>query len=392
MKKSDLPPKRPRPAKVAEKDGGPALIRETPATTRVKASDPAAAKVRKAVKTAPRAAAPSAPRNLTAPRTAAPPESRSPDRESGIRSRRPAEPIRREARRTDPVAESRRQEQTLEGLGTLFKTKREIQGLTRRDVVVKIKIPLDQLESIEDGRLSSLPPVFAKGFLRVYANELGLDAEAILEDYRRMTGGFKNEPASREPLAPRYVETSVGPGRWRPDPRLVVGAILLVAAVLVAIWLWPGIKGFIPFVGEDSAEIINGSSVLSSASARLNGEAPATGPAAREAAPEALAAATGSLEATPATGPPAEAAAEPELDGGILTLSSHKDNVWVQVVVDGRPAQHLTLKTGQKATWEAEKYITVTSGLANALSVIWNGQDLGLLGDNPIVETRFPKG
>ncbi len=370
------PPKRPRPqsgdaAKTTPREGAGSTVKTAPRKPLVREAAPAVSEgIVKA------AADKSAPRDS--------------GRDPGARPRK-AVPIRREPRRTEtPSPAPARQINSLEDLGALLKTKREIQGLTRKDVVVKIKIPLEQLESIEDGRLSSLPPVFAKGFLRVYANELGLDAEAILEDYRRMTGGFKNEPASREPLAPRYVESSVGNGRrWRPGPRFLVATALVAAAVGATIWLWPSLKGFIPFMGD---------------SVRMETEVqPASGPLVPvvvvENDPDTMTAATGSLESpiesdetAPATAP------EPELNGGTLTLSSLRDNVWVQVVVDGRPPQHLILKTGQQATWEADKYVTVTSGLANSLNVIWNGQDLGSLQDltpqrkSPIAEIRFPRG
>ena len=139
------------------------------------------------------------------------------------------------------MTEVTQENKSLENLGNMLKTHREINGMTRRDVVVKTKIPLEQLESIEEGRLSSLPPVFAKGFLRAYATELGLDAEALVEDYRQMTGGFKNEPASREPLAPKYIETSVG-SNIGPLLKFLLLLILIVAALGAAFWFSPAFR------------------------------------------------------------------------------------------------------------------------------------------------------
>ena len=314
-----------------------------------------------------------------------------------------------------PQPESRRREKSLEGLGNLLKTKREINGLTRRDVVVKIKIPLDQLEAIEEGRLSSLPPVFAKGFLRAYANELGLDAEAILEDYRQMTGGFKNEPASREPLAPRYVETSVGSAGWRPGLRaLVIGALVLLTFV-AALIIWPGFRAglgsVIPFLdrvpgfaaAEKEPESGNSSGAVglpdntSSSTSILNTPADdgdfVGDPLAQNSwAEESSSAATGILSPPPNSSRAGTSAAVPG-GGGTLTISSRQDRVWVQLVVDGRAPEFFWLRAGQTVTRQASEDIVVTAGQAAAFSVNWNGQDLGPLGDrdNP-VEIRFPKG
>ncbi len=327
---------------------------------------------------------------------------------------RPAPQPDRPGRRgvTLPQPDARRREKSLEGLGNLLKTKREINGLTRKDVVVKIKIPLDQLEAIEEGRLSSLPLVFAKGFLRAYANELGLDAEAILEDYRQMTGGFKNEPASREPLAPRYVETSVG-RVWRPSPRALVISGLVLLTLVVALWLLPGFRSalgsLIPFVDRAPAVTAADSTPADSLESGLSAPAAVTEPSpsafldsAQEPqdddgfigdplsesppAETGLAAATGSLAPPPGAGPAMAGG------GGTLTLSSLADRVWVQLVVDGQEPEYILLKTGQTVTRRADQGIVVTAGQATAINVNWNGEDLGALGDTPIMETRFPRG
>ncbi len=312
--------------------------------------------------------------------------------------------IRRPRPRPTPPAESKPREKSLEGLGQLLKTKREINGLTRKDVVVKIKIPLDQLESIEDGRLSSLPPVFAKGFLRAYANELGLDAEAILEDYRQMTGGFKNEPASRGPLAQRYVETSVKSGRLRPRSRgLIVVGVLLVAALALTLWLWPGLRhslgSALPILGN-----IPGFSVADEEISP--GNPPADGPGTSgtssiadsgqnfvedpiDPSLEPVNTVRGSISLPPPSGGPAASAAR----GGTLTLASSEDKVWVQVTVDDNPTEYLLMRPGQRVTWEAKRSVTVVTGRASALNATWDGQNLGALGTsaNPTVEVTFPK-
>ena len=65
----------------------------------------------------------------------------------------------------------------------------------------------------------------------------------MLEEYRQLTGGFKNERASREPVAPRDVETSGGRAGMNKKLKaviLVVAVVLRVAALLI--WLVPGLK------------------------------------------------------------------------------------------------------------------------------------------------------
>lgn len=311
-----------------------------------------------------------------------------------------AVPVRRPRPRpgsAKQAAETQLQDKSLVGLGNLLKTKREIHGLTRRDVVVKIKIPLEQLEAIEDGRLSSLPPVFAKGFLRAYANELGLDAETILEDYRQMTGGFKNEPASREPLSAHYVESSVGAEKAGGHKRLfmILGLVVFLALVL---FLWPGLRSglgsFIPLLGNVPG---------------FKPDVPLTLPPANEPSGEPIQ----DKVADPGPGaiPPPEddifvgdPISEPIHDimrgklespvvqqGGTLIVASREDKVWVEVLVDDKFHEFLLLKAGEPYGWKSERQITITTGQANALNVNWNGQDLGVLSNKTVDEVTFPK-
>lgn len=300
-------------------------------------------------------------------------------------------------------------EKSLEALGNLLKTKREISGLTRRDVVVKTKIPLDQLEAIEDGRLSSLPPVFAKGFLRAYANELGLDAEAVLEDYRQLTkGSQQNEAANKSTvLSNKYVESSVGPSPWRTGPRALVALVLIVAAAGISLWLWPGLRTsaveLVPFLahlpgfeapapGEEQPSEDN--LLAQDPFAMPLPEATDAEAAEMAQAPEPLEVQSvgGALSPPPWAGQASATPAEPAAPGGTLLLASQKDRVWIQVIVDGGQPQYFLLNSGQKVIWRAEDHIIVTAGQAGSLLVNWNGQDLGPLGDRPVVERRFPQG
>lgn len=317
-------------------------------------------------------------------------------RDRGGRMRRPAV-LGLGGAKTGDAAEASNSEKNLEALGHLLKTKREINGLTRRDVVVKIKIPLDQLEAIEEGRLSSLPPVFAKGFLRAYANELGLDAESILDDYRKMTGGFKNEPASREPLAPRYVETSVGSSGWRPGPRFLVLAALIIAAAAAAYIYMPELRstvgGFMPGESGETGET-------------------ADGPLGEPTAPDEV---RPSFTAGEVDNTISGRLGQPPVDGGpgggvtaappqalpvlstptSLTLTSTRDQAWAEVVVDGGAPQFFWFgRAGESAKVIAAESIVVTSGTAKDLLVLWDGQDeLGPLSQTTAntVRVRFPK-
>jgi flagellar biosynthesis protein FlhG len=64
------------------------------------------------------------------------------------------------------------------------------------EVAVEIKVSKHNLEAIEEEDVNNLPaPVYLKGFLRVYAKLLGLDAKQVTDEYlaRIAEKGYKKE-------------------------------------------------------------------------------------------------------------------------------------------------------------------------------------------------------
>ena len=90
------------------------------------------------------------------------------------------------------------------------------------DVSEDLRIRQVFLNAIEEGRFDDLPgPAYAVGFVRAYADYLGLDVEAVVSQFKTMGGGSGRQ-AHLVPPSP------VSEGR------LPTGSVLLVAAVLAA--------------------------------------------------------------------------------------------------------------------------------------------------------------
>jgi cytoskeletal protein RodZ len=96
------------------------------------------------------------------------------------------------------------------------------------------KIRARYLSALERGEYKELPgDVYTKGFLRNYANYLGLDAEEIVGQWRRDRG---DAPAGKTVLTvPRPIAQS-RPG-LQFSPGVVVAALLTLLIVGVAVWL-----------------------------------------------------------------------------------------------------------------------------------------------------------
>jgi cytoskeletal protein RodZ len=72
----------------------------------------------------------------------------------------------------------------MEPLGLRLKRAREERKLTLRQIAVETKISVTALEALERGDFSRLPGgIFGRAFVRAYALHVGLDADAIVDEF-----------------------------------------------------------------------------------------------------------------------------------------------------------------------------------------------------------------
>ena len=89
----------------------------------------------------------------------------------------------------------------LRELGEYLKRTRETKGKTIEEVVDATKIRSRYLKAIEDGDFKVLPGiVYARGFVRGYADHLGLDGAKIANQYL----GSSAEPVQGEHSEPGF--------------------------------------------------------------------------------------------------------------------------------------------------------------------------------------------
>jgi cytoskeleton protein RodZ len=83
-------------------------------------------------------------------------------------------------------------------VGIILKTKRESLRLTLEDVSVKTKVGTKFLAAIENEQYDLMPPLsYTIGFVRLYAEAVGLDAGAVAAQFKREAGPAKS---NREPV------------------------------------------------------------------------------------------------------------------------------------------------------------------------------------------------
>ncbi len=126
-----------------------------------------------------------------------------------------------------------------------MKERREKLGLTVDDVARKIYIRRTYLEALETGSYDMIgDPVYVKGFIRNYAEALGLSGNALVRQYNRDMSGL-GTPQNAHVSSPRkqYEHPEVQDiGRRhmgkRPFNKVEWGIILVGAILFIGFWVW----------------------------------------------------------------------------------------------------------------------------------------------------------
>jgi cytoskeletal protein RodZ len=126
------------------------------------------------------------------------------------------------------------------GIGETLREARMRQRLDIADVEQRTKIRAKYLRALENEEFGMLPgPTFVKTFLRTYAEMLGLDPHALVEEYR---ANYESEDElESQPLGPpTTLSGHRGRRSWMGPGMLALLAVVAVVAVLAVIGLVSG--------------------------------------------------------------------------------------------------------------------------------------------------------
>jgi hypothetical protein len=242
------------------------------------------------------------------------------------------------------------------GIGARLRQLREERQLSSAVVQAGTRISPRVLEAIERDDFGSLPGgIFTRGYLRAYARELDLDAEAVIAQY---LAEHPPEPVDRrEAPADRLPRRSQGAMRFRV-PRAYVFVVFAVGGFLLLFHGWLGTF----FQGA--------ATVADPIGAPTTAGAPPTIPSLPTGPPERPAGSpTPSAAVMPASHGPG---APPPGDPVKLTLTATA-RVWVTADVDGERILYRHLESEERVDLAASSRIRVRVGDAGALLVALDG-------------------
>jgi cytoskeletal protein RodZ len=128
-------------------------------------------------------------------------------------------------------------------IGNTLREARLKRGLDFYELEQATKVRAKYLRALENEQFDILPAqTYVKGFLRAYADFLGLDGQLFVDEYTsRFTPGA-TAPAEERQLRPRRSEVASRrePRRERNAAVLAVLAIAVVTALVIAAWRFGG--------------------------------------------------------------------------------------------------------------------------------------------------------
>jgi len=275
--------------------------------------------------------------------------------------------------------------------GEILKETRESKGLPLTTVHEVTKIPMDVLKAIEEGySVRTLSPFYLKGFIKMYAEHLGVDVSKVLESpipvLQKAAKVTKPELKKVEEKSYALPEGEFDLGSMVSKERqkqIVVGIGILLVVFLIVRLTGCLISGTSKTQPKAKSQTVKAPSVKSQP-AKPQPAKPAAASKAVEQKTKSAAPAEKPAVVTPAAQPqgvvdetPAVVNKEPEKVR--LTIKAQKGG-WLQVKVDGATVMESTVKAGTVETWEANQEIIISGSTIHNLEFELNGKMLGTLG------------
>jgi len=237
----------------------------------------------------------------------------------------------------------------MESIGLVLRQERERRGLALQDVHDATRITSQNLSALEDDRFDYFPNrVYARAFLRDYANYLGLDSAELLARYEETWNSTS--------------EVTPAPAPRRGSAWNVLGWVALVVVILASLGA-AAYYGFEVYGKKPTPAVARKAPVAPRDDLATLPKAPSVEPAPAEPAPKAA---------------PKPA---PVVDKAVLEVTAVYD-CWMRVKTDGIKAFEGILPKGQSRSFTGGNEVYIFVGKSNAVSLKFNGEKKPPLGSD----------
>ena len=269
-------------------------------------------------------------------------------------------------------------------IGPILEQARRERGLSLGEVEQATKIRKRYLQGLERDDYGALPDaIYAQGFLKTYANYLGLDGEELSQELKnRRKPRRERQLEYALPMSSEFERPLIAPGGLSgAEKRRISGAA--VFALALGVIALAAVIGTLYFIGRDSQTASEQpESPRSEEAANREEERPESGSGSdAQESPDPGANAGDEAAQGGEENPP-----EPEVLRAVIRVQGATS--WLSIQSDGETAYEQIAQPGFLKTFEADRKLSITTGNAGAVEVEINGQNVGVLGDDGEVLTR----
>ena len=275
------------------------------------------------------------------------------------------------------------------GIGAILKAEREKSGLSHDQVAQITKLRRHYVEALENEEWDKLPaPVFVKGFIRSYAQALGVDERKIFDLYKKIG------PVGEAPPTPL-----VEPKKSKKRRVVIIISLLVAVAAIISLWI---------VYSDRTPSSRNREILLETQKQTTKKEQPAASRSTeQESVKEQKPTSTYTEQPTDlkegdkvekATFPqneslPTQATPEPTQATDWLVLKGVvKSKTWMRIYIDDQEPKEYIFEPGSMPQWKAREGFDILIGNAAGIEFDFNGEnisDLGVLGQ--VVRLRLPE-
>jgi len=274
-----------------------------------------------------------------------------------------------------------------------LKAAREFKKVRLEEISAITKINVTFLQALEDGRWDILPEPYIKGFLRAYAQCVGMNVLKVLKKYDELEKGVKPEgadvPEEEQKLAPPAPPPPPAKSRF-PAVKvrtygLLYGALVAAIVVIGALLLFRNDGKSLEQPVQDPGEKPQAILVDTGTSNSLLTDSLRSNPA------DSASAGGASRVDTSSSNQPVL----PEATGGnpsnpqepFVVSAVFNEPCYVEVVEDVVLSTDYLFQAGQTKSWRPTRSLWLKIGNAGGTRLNLNGNDLGVLGSTNQVVT-----
>ncbi len=252
-------------------------------------------------------------------------------------------------------------------IGPLLEKKRTEKGLSLKDVEQATKIRTRYLEGLEREDFSMLPDhIYTRGFLKTYANFLGLDGERLSRELKERRSPRRERQFNyEESPANSFEQPLMSPGGIGVERRRVSGATVLTIAL--AVLVLAAVIGALYYIGTRSQPAETSAEDPAPAQEEEPAEEPAAAPETDRPAAQSADEPTIAPEAVPETVQ--------------VTVSVRDLPAGLTITADGSVVHDRFAQPGFSQTFEAKRLLSVSTSNAGSVEVEVDGQNIGRLGN-----------